>query len=197
MLPAQVRIQPPCLKSIRLMADKYFGGVMRWGLPVACLMMLMLGCGGGPPEDSRPVGFVNQTHHSDAALLAIWQSAQQHLEQKIDLNPVQPDAPPRILAGDSRALSVMPAHLTVAPEPDVSSQALFTATGLERSDPTGMIACPQPCDARYATAYSRYQPATTRYAASWEVREEDFDTILEYEFENQILFVLGYDMKWR
>lgn len=60
-----------------------------------------------------------------------------------------------------------------------------------------MILCPQPCDVRYATAYSRYQPEITQYAASWESRESDFRTILEYEFENQILFALGYDTRWR
>jgi hypothetical protein len=170
---------------------------MRRGLSLIGLVTLMLGCGGGSPNQTLRGGFVNQTRHSNAALLTIWQAAQQQLAQKIDLNPVQTDAPSRILPGDPRALSITPVHLTVASEPDVSSQDLFIAMGLERSDPTGMIACPEPCDARYATAYSKFKPAITRYAASWELKEGDFDTILEYEFENQILFALGYDMRWR
>jgi hypothetical protein len=140
---------------------------------------------------------VNQTRHSDAALWAIWQEAQQSVALRIELNPLQQDAPTRMLPGDARALAVTPAQLTVAAEPDASSEALFAETGVVRADPTGMIACPQPCDAHFATAYSRYQPEVTRYAASWESRESDFRLILEYEFENQILFVLGYDMRWR
>ena len=167
------------------------------GLRAAFLTLVLLGCGDGSPPQPAPAGFVNQTRHSDAALWAIWQDAQQSLAQKIDLNPVQANAPPRILPGDSRALTVSPVQLTVAAEPDVSSQELLAATGVERPDPTGMILCAQPCDVRYATAYSRYQPEITRYAASWESRESDFRTILEYEFENQILFALGYDTRWR
>jgi len=133
-------------------------------------------------------------------LWAIWAAAQQSLAQKIDLNPVQQsteNAAPQILAGDPRALTVMPRQLTVAPEPDVSPAALFAATGIQRSNPTGMITCPQPCNVRYATAYSVYQPELTRYAASWEFSGNNFSAILQYEFENQILFSLGYDMRWR
>jgi len=167
------------------------------GLRVAFFTMVLLGCGDDRPPRPVPVAFVNQTRHSDAALWAIWQAAQQNLAQKIDLNPVQPNVSPRILPGDSRALAVSPVQLTVAAELDVPSQELLSATGVERPDPTGMIPCPQPCDVRYATAYSRYQPEVTRYAASWESTESDFRTILEYEFENQILFALGYDTRWR
>ena len=50
---------------------------------------------------------------------------------------------------------------------------------------------------RYATAYSRYDPTAIKYAASWESSEDNFRDILEYEFENQILFALGYDLTWR
>lgn len=159
------------------------------------LVLVLLGCGG-----QSPIGFVNQTRHSDTSLWAIWHAAQQSIAQKIDLNPVQQsaeNAAPQILPGDPRALSIMPYELTVAPEPDVSSAALLAATGMQRSDPTGLIACPQPCNARYATAYSLYRPGQIRYAASWESSGNNFSTILEYEFENQILFALGYDMRWR
>lgn len=168
-------------------------------LSIVALAVVLLGCGGRPPDTSPP-GFVNQTQHSDAVLWAIWTAAQQSLAQKIDLNPVQQstqNAAPQILAGDPHALSVMPHQLTVASEPDVSSAVLLTATGTRRSNPTGMIACPQPCNVRYAAAYSVYQPELTKYAASWEFAGNNFNTILQYEFENQILFALGYDMTWR
>jgi hypothetical protein len=46
----------------------------------------------------------------------------------------------------------MPHQLQVSAEPDVSSNVLLVATGLERTDPTGMIARPLPCNVRYAVA---------------------------------------------
>ena len=91
----------------------------------------------------------------------------------------------------------MPHQLKVTAEPDVSAEVLFAATGLERSDPTGMIACPAPCNVRYAVAYSFYSRDFTRYAASWEDKGDSFTFVLEYEFENQILAALGYSLRWR
>jgi hypothetical protein len=164
------------------------------------LAALLLGCGGNKNQNhSAPVGFLNQTRHPDADLWTIWSVAQNSIANQINLNPVQQiaeDAPPVILPGDSRALSVVPDQLTVAPQPDVSSTVL-AAAGIQRPDPTGMIACPAPCNVRYTTAYSRYQPAATVYASSWESSDNNFRIILEHEFENQILFALGYDMTWR
>jgi hypothetical protein len=157
----------------------------------------LLGCGGGA---GGPVGFINRTHHSDADLWAIWKTAQQRVAEEIDLNPVQrvnTSVPPRILPGDPRALAVEPHQLLVAAEPDVSSVFLFAQTGIQRANPTGMIACPQPCNVRFSTAYSFYQPPLTRYAASWEFSGNNFGEILQYEFENHILATLGYDMTWR
>jgi cell shape-determining protein MreC len=46
------------------------------------------GCGGGFPS-GLPVGFINQTQHSDADLWAIWKTAQKELAQQVDLNPLQ------------------------------------------------------------------------------------------------------------
>ena len=91
----------------------------------------------------------------------------------------------------------MPHQLVVAARRDVSSTALFTAAGKYRPDPTGLIACPHPCNVRYAAAYSFFNNPRTNYAASWEFEGENFNVILKYEFENQILSALGYDMKWR
>ena len=166
----------------------------------ALFTVVLLGCGGSPHSPVPAAGFVNQTQHSDADLQAIWAQAQRSVAQQIDLNPLQqlsnnvhPDTRP----GDPRALGEEPHQLLVAGVPDVSSEALFAATGEHRADPTGMIACPQPCNVRYATAYSFYRPELTKYAASWEFKGDNFNVILEYEFENQILSALGYDMTWR
>lgn len=146
------------------------------------------------------MGFVNQTQHSDTFLQSVWAEAQKSVAQQIDLNPLQQlsnTVSPETLPGDPRAFSVEPHQLLVAPEPDVSSAVLFAATGQQRSDPTGMIACQSPCNVRYSTAYSLYQPPVTKYAASWESEENNFSVILEYEFENHILSALGYNMTWR
>lgn len=171
---------------------------MRRSLRALFLTALLLGCG-NKQNQTLPIGFVNQTKHSDADLWAMWQVAQETIANKINLNPLQPAeaAPPDVLPGDARALGIMPHQLTVAPQPDVSSSVLAAATGVQRPNPTGMIACPQPCNVRYTAAYSQYDPDAVRYAASWESSEGNFRDILEYEFENQILFALGYAVTWR
>jgi hypothetical protein len=68
---------------------------------------------------------------------------------------------------------------------------------VQRPDPTGLISCAQPGNARCAAAFSRYTDSTTKYAASWDGQAQNFDPILQYEFENQILFELDYDLTWR
>jgi hypothetical protein len=170
---------------------------MRQGVCFVWLTIFLAGCTNAPPP---PVGFVNQTLHSTAYLWQVWSAAQQSLASQVDLNPVQQrtqNAAPILLSGDPRALTVSPHQLMVAPQPDIASSIFLAATGVYRANPTGMIACPQPCNARYTTAYSKYRPALIRYAASWEFAGNSFETILQYEFENQILFALGYDMSWR
>jgi hypothetical protein len=172
---------------------------MKGNVVTVILTVVLLGCGGST-HSPAPGGFVNQTRHSDAALQALWAEAQQSVAQQIDLNPLQRlsnNVSPETRPGDPRALSIEPYQLLVAAEPDVSAEALLAATGQRRSDPTGMIACPRPCNVRYSTAYSFYQPDLTKYAASWEFTVDNFSVILEYEFENHILNTLGYDMTWR
>lgn len=172
---------------------------MKRNILTAVFTAILLGCGGSSLSPI-PSKFINQTQHSDANLQAIWMEAQQSVAQKIDLNPLQrlshnvlPDTRP----GDPRALHIEPDQLLVAPEPDVASAVLFAATGDRHTDPTGLIACPQPCNVRYSTAFSLYHPELTKYAASWEFAGDNFSVILEYEFENHILSTLGYDMTWR
>ena len=81
--------------------------------------------------------------------------------------------------------------------PDIASRVLLAATAMEQDNPTGIIACPQPSNVRYAAAYSVYSRNLTPYAASWEDQGASFTFVLEYEFENQILASLGYSLKWR
>jgi hypothetical protein len=184
---------------VPMMSVALCGITMRRIVVTVGLTIVLLGCDGSSPSPALS-GFINQTRHSDADLQAIWTEAQQNLAQQIDLNPLQQPSnsvSADMRPGDPRALSVEPHQLLVAAEPDVSPEVLFAATGEQRANPTGMIACPQPCNARYSTAYSFYQPELTKYASSWEFSGNNFDVILEYEFENHILNVLGYDMKWR
>lgn len=153
----------------------------------------------GTPSQS-PVGFVNETSHSDAQLWAIWHSAQHNLSQQIDLNPLQrvfQNVPADIHPGDARVWNISPRQLRVAPQADVLSSVLYGATGESRRDPTGLVLCPQPCNVDYTAAYSLFRQPTVRYAASWELSESNFEFLLTYEFENQILNSLGYDMMWR
>jgi|SRR5450432_135611 hypothetical protein len=158
------------------------------------------GAGAGAGANPTAAGFVNQTQHTDAELWTLWTAAQQKLSQQIDMNPLQrtqSNVPPDILPGDPRVWSIQPQQLVVAARPDVASAALLAATGMNRPDPTGLIACPQPCNVSYAAAYSLYGPNVSRYAASWEFAGNNFDALVQYEFENHILQALGYDMTWR
>jgi hypothetical protein len=184
---------------VPMMSVALCGITMRRIVVTVGLTIVLLGCDGSSPSPALS-GFINQTRHSDADLQAIWTEAQQNLAQQIDLNPLQQPSnsvSADMRPGDPRALSVEPHQLLVAAEPDVSPEVLFAATGEQRANPTGMIACPQPCNVRYSTAYSFYQPELTKYTSSWEFSGNNFDVILEYEFENHILNVLGYDMTWR
>jgi hypothetical protein len=173
------------------------------GLVILALALAITACGGSPATTSSAngaIGFVNRTQHSDAQLWALWKAAQQSLSLQIDLNPLQRElygAAPNIVAGDPRALNVSPRQVRVAAQSDVSSSVLQSATGMVRPDPTGLISCPQPCNVHYAPAYSLFTQPTTHYAASWESSDANFDSLVQYEFENQILHALGYDTSWR
>ena len=164
-------------------------------LVIGCV--LFSGCGSGPESG---IGFINETQHSDAQLWSLWKAAQTNLSRQIDINPLERqfhNAAPEMLPGDPRSLNVSPHQLVVSSQPDVPSTALYAAAGVNRPDPAGLILCPEPCNVSYAAAYSQYSRRASRYAASWEFAGNNFDALVQYEFENQILKTLGYDMKWR
>ena len=165
------------------------------GTVLFLLVVLLTGCGA-----PRSVGFVNETaSHSDAQLMELWHQAQQNLSQQIYLNPFQHDlygTAENLLPGDSRALSFNPRLITVQVFPDLTSAQLL-AYGIDRPEPTGMIVCPQPCDGRVAPAFSTPARYYTRVAASLERHEADWDYSIVYEFENHILYGLGYNISWR
>src|SRR5438270_4140260 len=164
---------------------------------VLLVCFLLSGCGNGPNTE---LGFVNETEHSDAHLWSLWKAAQRTLSQQIDLNPLERQlngAAPHMLPGDPRTTGIMPHQVVVAPQPDVLSASLYAATGSMRADPTGLVQCSQPCNVEYAPAYSTYTRSATHYAASWEFQGNNFDVLVQYEFENQILHALGYDLRWR
>lgn len=167
----------------------------RWASIIS--VAIFIACGTPP----RPrVGFINQTRHSEPQLWAIWHTAQQNLAQQIDLNPLQrafQNTPADIHPGDARVWNISPRQLRVAPQADVPSTVLYDATGELRRDPTGLVLCPQPCNVHYTAAYSLFRQPTVRYAASWEPLDTNFEFLLTYEFENQILNSLGYEMRWR
>jgi len=171
---------------------------MRASVPLVVMgCVLLSGCGSRADSD---IGFINETQHSDAQLWSLWKAAQINLLQQIDLNPLQrqfSSVAPDVLPGDSRVLKVSPRQLVVSSQPDVTSAALYEATGTNRPDPTGLIVCPQPCNVSYAAAYSLYLRPASHYAASWEFAGNNFNALVQYEFENQILTALGYDTKWR
>src|SRR5581483_4471800 len=106
---------------------------------------MLLGCG-RQALPTTPIGFVNATKHSDAKLWAIWGQAQKSVANSIDLNPLQAgDGAAQVLPGELRALGVLPDPVGVAAAPAGAGSVLAALTGIPRSQPTGLIACPAPC----------------------------------------------------
>jgi hypothetical protein len=165
------------------------------GVALLLLIVLLTGCGATPP-----IGFRNETAlHSDAQLMDLWHQAQQNVSQQVYLNPVQHvlyGAPEVLRPGDSRALKFNPRMITVQVVADLTS-AQLSVYGVYLPAPTGMIVCPQPCDQGVAMAFSSPPRRSTHVAASREHNESEWDYIVVYEFENHILYGLGYDISWR
>src|SRR5205823_6782895 len=111
-------------------------------------------------------GRVHQsTQHSNTQLSPLWSAAQQTLSQQVDLNPLEREfynVAPNILPGDARVWRGSPRQIQVESQADVSLPVLQQATGMVRPDPTGLIACPQPCSMRQHIRIMRSQPRVTR-----------------------------------
>jgi hypothetical protein len=168
------------------------------GIAPILLVVLLTGCAAVGPAGF--IGFINETAiHSDVQLMELWRHAQQEVSQGIYLNPIQHSlygAPEHWLPGDVRALNFNPRNIVVKVVPDLTSTQLLIF-GVERPEPTGMIVCPQPSDERVATAFSTPARYRTHVAASWEYDEPFWEVVMVWEFENHILYGLGYDLSWR
>jgi len=169
-------------------------------LIVVAVVLGQPGCGGSYHE--LPVGFINRTRHTSVgSLTALWSAAQRAIAGQVDLNPIGRlhGESPHYLPGDVRAYNVPPRQIEVEAISDVSSQQLLAATGVLRADPTGFILCPQPCNVTYDSSYTLFSQRYIAYAASWEsaADPQPFAQILEYEFQSQILYRLGYDVSKR
>jgi hypothetical protein len=73
------------------------------------------------------------------------------------------------------------------------ADAAGAATGVVRPDPTGLISCPRPGTMCTTRRHIRCTQGATHYSASWESIDSNFNALVQYEFENQILHALGYD----
>jgi hypothetical protein len=185
-----IRTHGPSLMHIRLVR-------------LLILTVLVLGQPGcSTSYNELPIGFVNLTRmSSDTYLMSRWHNAQRAVAAQVDLNPIGRlrGEPAHSLPGDARALNIPPRQIAVQAVPDVSSQQLLAATGVLRSDPTGFVLCPPPCNVTYDSSYTIFGRRYVAYAASWEFAKDPqvFAQILEYEFQSQILYRLGYDVSER
>jgi hypothetical protein len=187
----------PMCEKVRVHCDPV-GSRMKQPLTLTVLLLLaalLMGCGA-----ARPVGFINETAiHSDAQLMELWRQAQQDLSQGIYLNPIQHllyGTREDLLPGDARALNFQPRMIMVRAVPDLTSAQLLIY-GMDLPEPTGMIVCPQPCDDRVGAAFSTPAQYRTHVAASWEHNRTGWEFVMVWEFENHILYGLGYDTYWR
>ena len=198
-LTSRTKVPRHTLRGMRGAESSVIDAWLRKKLPSAgaalLLAVLLASCGSG-----LPVGFKNETAmHSDAQLMDSWHQAQQNLSRQVYLNPVQHivyGVPEVLLPGDSRALKFNPRMITVRVVADLTS-AQLSVYGVDLPAPTGMIVCPQPCDQGVTMAFSSPPRRSTYVAASREHNESEWDYIVVYEFENHILYGLGYDVSWR
>jgi len=159
----------------------------------AILLLVLVGCG-------APAYFDNRTPHGDLYLDQLWTAAQEHVATAaLPLNPQASGTATQFTRPDAHACMIFPHGLIVQSLPDVAAAVLDQLTpGLQYTNPTGEILCPQPCDRLFDNAYS--EPGVgTYYARSFDATwpEASLDDLLRYEFEAQILYKLGYDVRWR
>jgi hypothetical protein len=154
------------------------------------LLLGFTGCGNAPRE------FTNRTSLSQQFLYTQWNAAQQIIATTpLLLNPQQNGAK-LFSAPTNRAFTIQPDGLIVQDLPDVAASQMTSITGQPASDPTGVLLCPPGCDVRFTPAYSLLGTGVY-YARSTNAHLDRLSFDLRYEFENQILFRLAYNVDER
>jgi hypothetical protein len=148
------------------------------------VLSLLLCCGCGA---ARGPAFINHTPHSDQFLRARWAAAQAAViaggEDLAFIRTLTEHTPPEILACDPRANGIEPHALLVWSAPDA-------VPGV------AVVRCPQPCDVVLSESYSVWGESVV-YARDCDRDPATVEALLEYEFTSQILWQLGYSVKWR
>lgn len=152
-------------------------------------MLSLVACGNGPRE------FTNRTRLSQNFFYVQWQAAQTVVATAaIRLNPGQ--IIPIVSTPDKKAFRIQPDGLVVEELPDVTAAQMLEMAGIRAFDPTGELLCPAGCDVQFTPAYSTLGTGVY-YARSLDAHELLLSRDLQYEFENQILFRLGYNVSHR
>ncbi len=163
----------------------------------AVLLAALAGCGGG--RFPKPNNLTTGDSFSDPRLQSLWEQAQQSIAtQQFDLNAAL------IMEGrnanhawrtpDERALKVSPKGITITAIPDIPLAQLRVEVpkiaDTCKADPCGIIKAPEGASASYCRSWEQgesiYVAASLQYAA-----------VLEWEFENYILWRLGYNVGGR
>jgi hypothetical protein len=168
----------------------YFGPIFFFAI---CSLMISVGC--GAPEkmsnDSSLPAFFNQTNVQSDVLMDEWTRAQQHLaEHPIYINAATSD-PPKYLPADPRALQIIPCGVYVIPVPDAPFANLpSTVQAVVKGNPTGVFFDSDCLCYVYGNVSLGSRPHV--YVAASRAATSPI-----YEFENIILYQLGYDVSQR
>jgi hypothetical protein len=161
-----------------------------WMRKLALFLPLgLVGCGNDPRE------FTNRTPLSQQFLYTQWEVAQTVVASTpLLLNPVQ--SIPMFSTPTKEALSIQPDGLIIEARPDLTADQILKMTGTHASDPTEELICPPGCDVKFTPAYSLLGVGVY-YARSLDADLNRLTYDLQYEFENQILFRLAYNVNER
>lgn len=163
-------------------------------------VLLLLGCVftlfgcGAPFSRNQPLRNETDGMATDQQLADRWKVAQQHLaNHPIPINAAVADlngTPAQFVPADPRALEIAPCCVAVITEQDIPLNDLPTPFQRNGSDPTHIIKCGSGAIAQYC--YS-FLDSNVHVSNSWVLH----DGTTDYEFENVILSVLGYDTSQR
>jgi hypothetical protein len=177
--------------------SKAFAGRPILGLTLLLLAWMNVGCGGVAPtgitEPGCTAGFINQTSAPMDVFWQQWREAQHEIsEVGVPLNAIgyASQGEPARTVLDPRASAVGPMCVTVVAVSDIPTD-LLPAEYQNRPDPSGIVMCSL-CASKYVHSYVVLGPVPTVYVAESLVK-----TACEYEFENIILYKLGYDLSGR